>query len=79
MVGLTRTVVAPSVELTERRFKVFMWLVEIYRRMLIELVNYDFKKEHRLLKRDKYCNCGGVSAAAKPLYSHSLPRLFDED
>jgi len=59
MVGLTRTVVAPSVELTERRFKAFMWLVEIYRRMLIELVNYDFKKEHRLLKRDKYCKLRG--------------------
>jgi putative transposase len=47
----------PSVELTERKLKVFKELVELYKQMLIELVDYGFEKNidsFTRLKRDKY-------------------------
>ncbi|MCC6046935.1 MAG: transposase [Desulfurococcaceae archaeon] len=57
MVELTRTVVIPSVELTERKLKTFKELVELYKQMLVELVDYGFEKNvdsFTRLKRDKY-------------------------
>jgi putative transposase len=57
VVELTRTIVIPSVELTERKLKAFKELVELYKQMLIELVDYGFEKNvdsFTRLKRDKY-------------------------
>jgi putative transposase len=52
-----RTVVVPSVELTGRRLKAFKELVELYKQMLVELVDYGFERNvdsFTRLKRDKY-------------------------
>ena len=57
MVELTRTVVVPSVELTGRRLKAFKELVELYKHLLVELVDYGFERNvdsFTRLKRDKY-------------------------
>jgi putative transposase len=54
---LTRTVVVPSVKLTERKLTVFKELVELYRQILVELVDYGFRNNidsFTRLKRDKY-------------------------
>jgi len=54
---LIRTVVVPSVELTEKKFEVFRDLEELYRQALIELVDYGFRNSvdsFTRLKRDKY-------------------------
>jgi putative transposase len=54
---LVRTVVVPSVRLTEKKFKVFKELEELYRQVLIELVDYGFRNNidsFTRLKRDKY-------------------------
>jgi putative transposase len=54
---LIRTVVVPSVELTEKKFEVFRELEELYRQSLIELVDYGFRNSvdsFTRLKRDKY-------------------------
>jgi putative transposase len=55
---VTRTVVVPSVRLSERRLRVFKELKELYRQVLIELVDYGFRNNidsFTRLKRDKYC------------------------
>jgi putative transposase len=52
-----RTVVVPSVKLTERKLMVFKELEELYRQVLIELVDYGFRNNidsFTRLKRDKY-------------------------
>jgi putative transposase len=54
---LTRTVFVPSVRLTERKLVVFKELEELYRQVLIELVDYGFRSNidsFTRLKRDKY-------------------------
>jgi putative transposase len=54
---LIRTVVVPSTRLTEKKFEVFKELEELYRQVLLELVNYGFKSNidsFTRLKRDKY-------------------------
>jgi putative transposase len=54
---VVKTVVVPSVELTEKRFEVFRELEELYRQALIELVDYGFRNSvdsFTRLKRDKY-------------------------
>jgi putative transposase len=54
---LTRTVVVPSVKLTKRKLTVFKELVELYRQILVELVDYGFRNNidsFTRLKRDKY-------------------------
>ena len=54
---LIRTVVVPSVKLSERKFKIFKELEELYRQVLIELVDYGFRNNidsFTRLKRDKY-------------------------
>jgi putative transposase len=54
---LTRTVVVPSVRLTERKLRVFKELEELYRQVLTELVDYGFRNNidsFTRLKRDKY-------------------------
>ncbi|MCC6057210.1 MAG: transposase, partial [Desulfurococcaceae archaeon] len=57
MSELTRTVVVPSVRLTEKKFEVFRELEDLYRQVLIELVDYGFRNSvdsFTRLKRDKY-------------------------
>jgi putative transposase len=52
-----RTVVVPSTRLTEKKLAVFKELEELYRQVLIELVDYGFKSNidsFTRLKRDKY-------------------------
>jgi len=54
---LVRTVVVPSVRLSERKLTVFKELEELYRQVLIELVDYGFRNNidsFTRLKRDKY-------------------------
>jgi len=54
---VVRTVVVPSVELSEKKFRVFKELEELYRRILVELVDYGFRNNidsFTRLKRDKY-------------------------
>jgi putative transposase len=54
---LIRTVVVPSTKLTEKKFRVFKELEELYRQVLIELVDYSFRNNidsFTRLKRDKY-------------------------
>jgi putative transposase len=55
---LVRTVVVPSVKLTKRKLMVFKELEELYRQILVELVDYGFRNNinsFTRLKRDKYC------------------------
>jgi putative transposase len=54
---LIRTVVVPSVGLTEKKLMVFKELEELYRQILVELVDYGFRNSidsFTRLKRDKY-------------------------
>ena len=41
---LTRTVVVPSARLTEKKLEVFKEIEELYRQVLLELVNYGLKQ-----------------------------------
>ena len=57
MIEATRTVVVPSVRLTGKKFEVFRELEELYRQVLVELVDYGFRSNidsFTRLKRDKY-------------------------
>ena len=57
MSELVRTVVVLSVKLTERKLMVFKELEELYRQILVELVDYGFRNNinsFTRLKRDKY-------------------------
>lgn len=54
---LTRTVVVPSVPLTEKKLKIFKEFQEIYSEILLELVEFGFKKGIKSftgLKKQKY-------------------------
>jgi len=54
---VVRTVVVPSVRLTERKLRVFKELEELYRQVLTELVDYGFRNNinsFTRLKRGKY-------------------------
>jgi len=57
MSEVTRTVVVSSVTLTKRKLEVFRELEEMYREILIELVDYGFRNDidsFTGLKKDKY-------------------------
>jgi len=57
MSEVTRTVVVPSVVLTRRKLEIFRELEEIYKNILVELVDYGFRNSidsFTRLKRDKY-------------------------
>jgi putative transposase len=57
VIKATRTVVVPSVRLTEKKFEVFRELEDLYRQILVELVDYGFRNSidsFTRLKRDKY-------------------------
>jgi hypothetical protein len=46
---VTRTVIVPSVRLSERKLAVFKELEELYRQVLIELVDHGFRNNIRLV------------------------------
>ena len=57
MSEVTRTVVIQSVTLTKRKMEVFRELEEMYREVLVELVDYGFRNSidsFTRLKRNKY-------------------------
>ncbi len=74
MSELTRTVVVPSVKLSERKFKIFKELEELYRQILIELVDYGFRNNidsFTRLKRDKYRELRGRYPHLPSHYIHT--------
>ena len=71
---LARTVVVPSVELTEGKFMVFKELEELYRQMLVELVDYGFRNSvdsFTRLKRNKYRELRGKYPHLPSHYVHT--------
>jgi len=71
---LVRTVVVPSVELTEGKFMVFKELEELYRQILVELVDYGFRNSidsFTRLKRDKYRGLRGRYPHLPSHYVHT--------
>jgi putative transposase len=71
---LIRTVVVPSVELTEKKFEVFRELEELYGQILIELVDYGFRNSvdsFTRLKRDKYRELRGRYPHLPSHYIHT--------
>jgi len=57
VVSVTRTVVVPSVMLTERKYEILRELEELYRQMVVELVDYGFRnniKSFTGLKKHMY-------------------------
>ena len=80
MIKATRTVVVPSVRLTEKKLEVFRELEDLYRQVLVELVNYGFRSNidsFVRLKKDKYHELRGkIPTSTKPLYSYCMSRRF---
>jgi putative transposase len=71
---LIRTVVVPSVGLTEKKLMVFKELEELYRQILIELVDYGFRNSidsFTRLKRDKYRELRGRYPHLPSHYIHT--------
>jgi len=71
---LVRTVVVPSVGLTEKKLMVFKELEELYRQVLVELVDYGFRNNidsFTRLKRDKYCELRGKYPHLPSHYVHT--------
>jgi putative transposase len=71
---LVRTVVVPSVKLTERKLMVFKELEELYRQILVELVDYGFRNNinsFTRLKRDKYRELRGRYPHLPSHYIHT--------
>ena len=74
MSELVRTVVVPSVGLTEKKLMVFKELEELYRQVLVELVDYGFRNNidsFTRLKRDKYCELRGKYPHLPSHYVHT--------
>jgi putative transposase len=71
---LIRTVVVPSVRLTEKKLKVFKELEELYKQVLLELVDYGFKSNidsFTRLKGDKYRGLRGRCPHLPSHYIHT--------
>lgn len=74
MSELIRTVVVPSVRLTEKKFEVFRELEDLYKQVLIELVDYGFRNNidsFTRLKRDKYHELRGKLPQLPSHYIHT--------
>jgi putative transposase len=70
----TRTVVVPSVTLSEKKFEVFRELEDLYKQVLIELVDYGFRNNinsFTRLKRDKYHELRGKLPQLPSHYIHT--------
>jgi putative transposase len=71
---LTRTVVVPSVRLTEKKLEVFRELEDLYRQVLVELVDYGFRSNidsFVRLKKDKYRELRGRNPHLLSHYVHT--------
>jgi putative transposase len=71
---LIRTVVVPSVRLTEKKLEVFRELEELYKQVLVELVVYGFRNNidsFTRLKRDKYYELRGRNPHLPSHYIHT--------
>jgi putative transposase len=71
---VTRTVVVPSVTLSEKKFEVFRELEDLYKQVLIELVDYGFRNNinsFTRLKRDKYYELRGKLPQLPSHYIHT--------
>ncbi|MFZ8822746.1 MAG: RNA-guided endonuclease InsQ/TnpB family protein [Desulfurococcales archaeon] len=74
MIEATRTVVVPSVRLTEKKLEVFRELEDLYKQVLIELVDYGFRSNidsFTRLKRDKYHELRGKLPQLPSHYIHT--------
>ena len=74
MIEATRTVVVPSVRLTEKKLEVFRELEDLYKQVLIELVDYGFRNNidsFTRLKRDKYHELRGKLPQLPSHYIHT--------
>ena len=74
MIEATRTVVVPSVRLTEKKLEVFRELEELYKQVLVELVDYGFRNNidsFTRLKRDKYHELRGKLPQLPSHYIHT--------
>jgi putative transposase len=71
---VTRTVVVPGVRLAEKKLRVFKELEDLYKQVLIELVNYGFRNSidsFTRLKRDKYRELRGKFPRLPSHYIHT--------
>jgi putative transposase len=74
VIEATRTVVVPSVRLTEKKLEVFRELEDLYKQVLIELVDYGFRSNidsFTRLKRDKYHELRGKLPQLPSHYIHT--------
>ena len=74
MIEVVKTVVVPSVRLTEKKFEVFRELEELYRQVLIELVDYGFRNNidsFTRLKKDRYRELRGRYPHLPSHYVHT--------
>jgi len=74
VIEATRTVVVPSVRLTEKKLEVFRELEDLYKQVLIELVDYGFRNNidsFTRLKRDKYHELRGKLPQLPSHYIHT--------
>jgi putative transposase len=74
VIEATRTVVVPSVRLTEKKLEVFRELEELYKQVLVELVDYGFRNNidsFTRLKKDKYHELRGKLPQLPSHYIHT--------
>jgi len=74
VIKATRTVVVPSVRLTEKKLEVFRELEDLYSQVLVELVNYGFRSNidsFVRLKKDKYHELRGRYPHLPSHYIHT--------
>ena len=58
MTTLTRTVIVPSVTLTQRKFAILDELEETYRKIVVELVDFEFRNNIKSFTGLKSRNIG---------------------
>jgi len=74
VIEVVKTVVVPSVRLAEKKFEVFRELEELYKQVLVELVDYGFRNSvdsFTRLKRDKYRELRGRNPHLPSHYIHT--------
>ncbi|MHA1609523.1 MAG: hypothetical protein ACTSUJ_05895 [Candidatus Njordarchaeales archaeon] len=58
MTTLTRTVIVPSITLTQRKFAILDELEETYRKIVVELVDFEFRNNIKSFTGLKSRNIG---------------------
>ena len=74
MVRVTRTVIVPSIVLTKKKYEVLRELEEMYKQIVMELVNYGFKhniKSFTELKKHMYRKLRGKYPQLPSHYVHT--------